>query len=215
MRFIQRQLRRPSGLIGGLLPSLWNRWNRELHKVAFQALDIQSDDRVLEIGFGGGSLLKRILPMVQNGYVAGVDHSLAVCQYCHKRLRKAVHSRKMGLAQSSAENLPFGPECFSKVFSVNSVFFWPEIPQAFQEIARILKPGGRHILIFTDPESLKDRPVLKDALTPIASSEVRDRLSESGFQVIRQSEHGDGHRWFHLVAAQKMNSNLLKEIEDA
>lgn len=200
MKFIQKQLKHPSGLTGRLwLPLMWNQWNFELHKVAFQALDVQSDDRVLEIGFGGGSLLKRLHPIIQNGFIAGIDHSIAVCRFCDKWFNKAIRSGRPVLIQSCAEAIPFTNEFLNKVCSVNSVFFWDDIPQAFQEIARVLKPGGRHILVFTDPESLQGRPVLKDALNPVTPSEIHEMLSKAGFEMSQTSEHRDPHRCFHCI----------------
>ena len=58
---ILRQLGKPAGLLGRLI--LWelNRVNRGMNDVTFEALDLAAGDRVLDIGFGGGALIKRVL----------------------------------------------------------------------------------------------------------------------------------------------------------
>ncbi|NQT25231.1 methyltransferase domain-containing protein [candidate division KSB1 bacterium] len=204
MKKFQRQLQHPSGFFGRtLLPRLWNRWNQELHKVAFQALDVQPSDRVLEIGFGGGSLLKRVYPIIHTGIMVGVDHSLAVCQHCSKQFKNPLQSGQMGLGQSRAETLPFVRESFDTVYSVNSVFFWSDIPVAFQEIARVLKQSGKHVVVFTDSKSLKEHSALRDAFNPVMPSEISEMLSNSGFVVTQVTEHGDRYRQFHCVISQK------------
>jgi tRNA G46 methylase TrmB len=75
-RFMARQLARPSGLFGRLfLAPLWNRRNSALNDIAFDQLVVRTDDRVIEIGFGGGYLLDRIAQVATDGFLAGVDAS--------------------------------------------------------------------------------------------------------------------------------------------
>lgn len=207
MIFVHRQLQHPSGFVGRrLLPGLWNRWNAHLHDVAFQALDVQPEDRILEIGYGGGSLLKRIHPLIREGCIVGVDHSLAICQYGNRYLKRAVRSGRLELGQASAEALPFVKGTFNKVYSVNSVFFWKDIPLAFREISRILKRDGSHILVFTDPDFLKDRLAFREAVAPMTASEIGALLSRTGFELTHLSEHGDRHRSFHCISAKNFTA---------
>lgn len=210
MKFVtafQRQLRRPSGFFGRyLLTRLWNRWNRELHKVAFRSLDVRPSDRVLEIGFGGGWLMGRIHPMFETGFIAGVDHSLAVCRHCAAHFRRAVREGRLGLGCADDGTLPFACGTFDKAVSVNSVIFWPDPWSAFLEVARVLKPGGTHVVVFTDPEALKNRLGDTDVLAAASTSEVRRWLRGTGFQIVDAAQHGDRHRSFHSIVSKKTRS---------
>lgn len=61
-KLMARQLGHPSGLVGRLiLGPLWNRRNAALNDVAFDHLALRPHDRVLEVGFGGGYLIGRIV----------------------------------------------------------------------------------------------------------------------------------------------------------
>ena len=72
-RFVAQQLHSPSTVVGRLvLGRLWNRRNRALNGAAFEALALRPGDRVLEVGFGGGYLLGRMVAAVADGFVAGV-----------------------------------------------------------------------------------------------------------------------------------------------
>lgn len=56
-KFLARELGNPSTIMGRLyLAPMWNRRNAALNNTAFEHLELQSHDRVLEIGFGGGYL---------------------------------------------------------------------------------------------------------------------------------------------------------------
>ena len=46
------------------------------------------------------------------------------------------------------EALPFADAAFYNVLCVHVVYFWKNLDLAFQEIARVLKPGGRLVLVF-------------------------------------------------------------------
>ncbi len=64
-RFMAAQLRRPSGPFGRfvLAPKL-NQTNAPLNRTVLAALDLGATDRVLEVGFGGGDLISRMLPLL-------------------------------------------------------------------------------------------------------------------------------------------------------
>jgi hypothetical protein len=94
-RFIARQLGHPSGAIGRwILGPLWNRRNRALNDVSLEQLALQADDRVLEVGFGGGYLLGRMLPQVTDGFIGGADISAAMVEQCRGRYRAVIQTGK-------------------------------------------------------------------------------------------------------------------------
>ena len=68
-RFMARQLRKPSGLFGRfVLPRRLSRINVTLNEATLAALDLQPDDRVLEVGFGPGDLIARAVEAVAAGF---------------------------------------------------------------------------------------------------------------------------------------------------
>jgi ubiquinone/menaquinone biosynthesis C-methylase UbiE len=97
-RFIAQQLGHPSGAIGRwILGPLWNRRNRALNDVSLEQLALQADDRVLEVGFGGGYLLGRMAPLVTDGFIGGVDISAAMVEQGRARYRALIQAGKMDL----------------------------------------------------------------------------------------------------------------------
>jgi len=71
--FIARQLRQPSGGFGRIVVArLLDRANGPMRALTLESLELAPDDRVLEIGPGGGDPIARLAPRVQRGRIAGV-----------------------------------------------------------------------------------------------------------------------------------------------
>jgi hypothetical protein len=56
-KLVARQLGNPSGITSKIAAFVWNRRNAALNDAVFDLLALESFDRVLEIGFGGGYLI--------------------------------------------------------------------------------------------------------------------------------------------------------------
>ena len=97
--------------------------------------------RVLDLGCGGGLLAE---PLACAGAeVTGVD-------VCEAALRIANrHAQENGLcveyARAAAESLPLAGAAFDVVVAFDVLEHVVDLPTAIQEVARVLKPGGRFI----------------------------------------------------------------------
>ena len=201
-RFVARQLSHPSGLIGAqVLPRLWNRRNRALKDVAFDALELQPDDRVLEVGFGGGYLLHRMAVVVNQGLLAGVDASRVMVDYAKKR--DLPHLGSIEVCCACAENLPYRARYFTKVCSVNSLFYWSDIEGALSELARVLAVGGRLVLCFTCAESLQGKGFTRHGVMLHEDDAVEEFLEAAGLLVTRRTCGSDRYREFLCLTASR------------
>jgi ubiquinone/menaquinone biosynthesis C-methylase UbiE len=64
--------------------------NRRRSAWAVSLLDVQRNDRVLEIGFGAGIAIREVSARAPEGYVCGLDHSAVMVQQAAKRNAEAV-----------------------------------------------------------------------------------------------------------------------------
>ena len=70
------QSKQPKGLIGRfIMKPLFTKGNADLNRFILDLLQLQSDDDVLEIGFGPGQLAKHIADGLQQGKLTGLDFS--------------------------------------------------------------------------------------------------------------------------------------------
>jgi SAM-dependent methyltransferase len=64
--------------------------NRRRNVWAVSLLDVQRDDRVLEIGFGPGIAIGELSRIATDGYVCGLDHSALMLRQAAKRNAKGI-----------------------------------------------------------------------------------------------------------------------------
>ncbi len=114
----------------------WARWRRV-------ALDYVQGPDVLEVGFGTGELLTE---MAARGWrVTGVDQSAAMQRVTNKKLRGEASSRP-SCVRGRVQALPLCDACCDTVVST---FPAPYIVESasLSEIARVLRPGGRLVVV--------------------------------------------------------------------
>jgi SAM-dependent methyltransferase len=127
------------------------RYTREAHILRrLDAIDFQGR-RVLEIGLGQGADSEQ---MIRRGAIwSGLDLTLESVGRVSARLRL----RKLPYEQlecGSALAIPFDNNRFDIVFSHGVLHHIPNVKKAQREIARVLKPGGRLIVMLYARRSL-------------------------------------------------------------
>lgn len=80
-----RAFGRPTGLLGRLGGMIMARTNRRIARRAIDLLDVQPDDRVLEIGFGPGVGIDHLAGSASSGWIAGVDPSEEMVEQARAR----------------------------------------------------------------------------------------------------------------------------------
>jgi ubiquinone/menaquinone biosynthesis C-methylase UbiE len=116
-----------------------------LWEPVLQALDLGPEDRLLDVGCGGGSFLGRAR---ESGCaIAGVDHSKDMV-----RLAREKTGAPIDLAE--VEAMPFGDAEFTAVSCLVAFFFFADPVAALREIRRLLDPErGRLAVMTTAPEA--------------------------------------------------------------
>lgn len=148
-----------------------------MNRLALDGLELRPGERVLEIGFGGGALLRAMREC--GAEVVGADLSEAAVE----------RSRAQGLeiVLASVEALPFASASFDKAVSVNSLYFWPDAQAAFGELARVLRPGGRLVLCFEPADELRKWPGHRHGFRLFEPREVRYLMASAGFASIEEA----------------------------
>ena len=195
--FIAGQLRKPTGFFGRHVTARFMSWaNAEINLRTMEAMSLQPDDRVLEVGPGPGDLMNRIIPMVPSGSVTGVDFSPEMVEVCTTRFAPLVASGRVELRFANADALPCAPGQFTKACTVNTIYFWPEPAVVVGEFWRVLRTAGRLVVSFRPRVTMK-----KLSATPAFAlydgEEVARLLERAGFGDI-QLIRGEDRRGEHL-----------------
>ena len=196
-RFVARQLSHPTGVFGRVMGWLMNRNNARQNAFVVEQLALAPDDRVLEVGFGGGVNLPTLVGRA--AFVAGVDRSRTMVAAARSRFAAAVRAGQADFRGGTVEALPFASGTFAKACTVNTVYFWPSLDAGFAELARVLRPGGRVVVGFL-PKAYMDRMVMPaDIFTPRTPEEVVAALERVGFTAVRVTRPRPTTAWNAIV----------------
>ena len=156
-----------------------------MNALALSCLGLERDDWVLEIGFGGGGLLRSLL-LGTKGEVFAADVSDALIARARDRFARDVRRGRLHLLRASAEALPLPPETVTRAVSVNSLYFWPDPAAALAELARVVKPGGRLAIVFEPAAELRKWPGHRFGFRLFEPSEVKSLMEAAGFADIEE-----------------------------
>lgn len=206
------QLGRPTGETGIAVGDYMSRINSRLIDAACELLALPPDGRVLEIGFGNGKLIGKVLARAAGLAYAGVDISDTMVREATANNQALVWQGRVGLHLAAVDRLPFPDATFDRALAVNTIYFWPDASSGLTEIRRVLRDDGFLVLASMTPETF--------VRSPMARSEhgfhVLDRGSlqrlhlQAGFGHVavdlyeEEAKRLDGtifHRNYHMVLA--------------
>ena len=149
---IGRQLRNPSGFGGRLIARLMAVANRRSNRIAIRALDCSPGDTILDLGCGSGPAVKVLAAMAGQGLILGIDQSETMIAQALRHNRHAIRQRRVHLLRGRIDALPCRDNTIDGILAVHVVYFAGEA--AVREARRILRPGGRIVIVATDRSAM-------------------------------------------------------------
>ncbi len=157
--------------------------------------------RVLALSFGTGYLLSRYADRYET---FGADLNAAMVEVARQNLARTGGTAH--LLQANVEALPYRAESFDTVVNTMAFSGYPDAAAALAEIRRVLKPGGRLVLIDVDyPANRNPAGTLLASLWKATGDVIRPleaTLQDAGFDVTAEEIGGFGS--VHLCVAQKL-----------
>ncbi len=126
--------------------------NAPAYRLACKLVDPQPENHVLEIGFGSGRLLEMIAQKVDGIHLAGVDPTETMVRMASARPALRKLGNRLDLRSGTAQSLPWRDKTFDMALAVHCFQFWEDPDVCIQEIIRVLKPGGRLVLLLRSHE---------------------------------------------------------------
>src|SRR5688500_7593107 len=116
---LARQLARPHGLAGLLMRPTLNRINARVNGIVLDLLALSPEHHLLDVGFGGGVLMKEALQRAPRGLVAGIEISEPMLKLARRRFQAEVRQGRMEVKEGSASAIPYPDASFDRVAAVN------------------------------------------------------------------------------------------------
>ncbi len=150
--------------------------------------------RVLDVGCGTGVFAAKIRQDLPAAEVVGVDLVSGMLAKGSDRWRR--HAGTVFPVQADSERLPFAAGTFDVVTCANSFHHYPHQDRAVAEMRRVLKPGGRLLLV----DGYRDRPFgwliydvcvagIEGAVHHASAARMRDLFARAGFEGVAQKVH--------------------------
>lgn len=196
-----RQCGKPSGWLGRL--NLWsmNRRHSKVTEWGLKHVSIQSRDTFLDVGCGGGMTIARLAAVATEGKVYGVDYSEESVAVSRRTNQQAIDAGRVEIQHAPVSHLPFPDQMFDLVTAVETHYYWPDLIADLREALRVLKPGGKFVLIaeaykggkydrlLQRLEELQRQGIMKYAHLTV--EEHRELLSKAGYSDVQVFEEYD------------------------
>lgn len=115
-------------------------------------LVLSPGEKVLDIGCGPGYLAEEMASDVgPSGAVHGIDISESMLALARQRCGAM---SQVSLRAGRSEEIPYGEGFFDAAVSVQVYEYVADIERALAELFRVLRPGGRAVILDTDWDSL-------------------------------------------------------------
>ncbi len=170
----------PKGRMGRAMLKFMNLCHAPLTNWGLNLVDIQDGWTMLDIGCGGGATLKRLLKRSQDAQVYGIDISDESVAKA-RNVNRALLDKQVFIQQGSAAKLPYEDAKFDLVTAVETVYFWPNLPECLKEVRRVLKPDGRFAIMVevVDTDSMWTNVV--EGMTAYPPEQLKQFLDDAGF----------------------------------
>lgn len=174
------QCARPEGALGRVMLSFMNYTHAPLTNWGLKLVDVQDGWTMLDVGCGGGFTIRRLLKRSKDAQVYGIDISEESVAKA-KKVNAEVLDKQVFVTLGSAEKLPYEDGKFNLVTAVETVYFWPNLPNCLQEVRRVLKSGGKFAILVEVVDSDSKWTNVVEGMTAYSPEDLKKLLDEAGF----------------------------------
>lgn len=148
----------PRGWLGRIAGRIMLRINKQDDVLG--PLGVRPGDRVLEVGYGPGGLIRLLAERTDAASITGVDPSPVMHDLATRHNRARIHSGRVRLGVGTADRTGLRDASVDRVVSVNNVAIWPDLDAGTRELHRVLSPGGTVVIAWhggTSPSRIARR----------------------------------------------------------
>ncbi len=160
-------------------------WRSSINDAVVGLIDPKPGEQVLDIGAGMGA--GAMQAAASGAQVVAVEPTPFMRRILTMRRTFSRRRANLEVVDGTAERMPVDDHSVDAIWAVNTMHHWVDVERGVAEIARVLRPGGRILLVdedFTDP-----------------SHPEHERFGD-------HDDHGDDHHGFTLVEADQMGERL-------
>lgn len=155
---------------------------REVERAIREALGSEPIEQLIDLGTGTGRVLELLGDLYARGL--GIDANQAMLAYARANLDRA-HQRNAHVRQADLHNLPLDDGCADVVVMHQVLHFLSDPSSAIAEASRLLRPGGRLLIVDFAPHELDElRERFAHERLGFADGQIRAWCRETGLEVV-------------------------------
>jgi SAM-dependent methyltransferase len=202
--YMMLQVRKPSRWLGRLTLREMNKRHAPLTDWGLSHLEIRAQDTILDVGCGGGRTVNKLAGMASRGSVYGVDYAQGSLAASREYNRELIDAGRVQIEYASVSKLPFSTGPFDLVTAIETQYYWPDLPGDMREILRVLKPGGKLVIIAENYKGGRldwlEGPLMRILLgsSRLSPADQRELFANAGYVDVRViEEHSKG--WICVI----------------
>ena len=192
------QCSKPTGWFGRFILWRMNSSHSKLTDWGLEHISIENHHTILDVGCGGGRTVSKLAAIAAQGRVYGVDYSDESVAVTNRTNARWIDLGRVEIRQGSVSQLPFPDGMFDLVTAVETHFWWPNLPGDMLEVFRVMKPGGRLVLIAeiykganTMAAKVAEKYASQKGMILLSVNEHRELFTNAGYSEVQVIEERD------------------------
>ena len=184
IEYVGNNFRNPNGIGGKITTKIMNIMNQKQYKAVLDNINLENNDILLDIGFGNGYLINKLFKKNINIKIIGIDISKDMVNIASKKYKQYIDNNCLTLLLENINNKTiFENELFSKIYTVNTIYFWDDLEKCFSEIKRILKSNGIFINVIYTKKQLDKTNISRKGFKKYSKDEIIKITEENGMTI--------------------------------
>ena len=184
IKYVGNNFRKPNGIGGKITTKLMNLMNQKQYKAVSENINLENNDILLDIGFGNGYLINKLFKMNNKIKIYGIDISNDMVNIVSQKYKQYIDNNCLKLLlENINDETTFENDMFSKIYTVNTIYFWNDLKKCFSEIKRILKPNGLFINAIYTKEYLDKTEFSKYGFIKYSKEDMLKLTEENGMKI--------------------------------
>ncbi len=182
IKSFKKQFSVPKGFLGRIAGNIMALENKRLNNWTLSLLNIDNNDHVLEVGYGPGVCMEKILHDYPEVIIHGIDVSGAMKKQAEHRVGKYIEDQRARVLIGDIEKEELASNFYNKVLSVNNYTIWNHPKKGLERLYQSMKVNGT-IAITMQPRE-ENASTIK---TRMFAKQIYHDLSDCGFINIKIS----------------------------
>ena len=180
-------------LLGRLFLRGMNLMHRPGARWALGFFPLEGVRMLLDAGCGGGRTIRTLLRRAPGAKLYGLDRSEASVEMARRLNRRAIAAGRAAVSQGDVRLLPYADGFFDAVTAFETGYFWQPLDECLREALRVLKPGGRFLILCeaSDPVKARRWTDLIDGMTAYTPGDLERSLQTAGFRSVEIHRRGE------------------------